>query len=449
MNVESAAELAAVSPSSAAPSEGAARHWSSGDVGPQNFSASSDDGVSWPIERWLLRRIMTACGNPPVRIRLWDGIDIAPGEGAATGTVQIGNRRTLWRLLFDPRVVFGDAYSEGTLQVQGSLVDVLSAICAGVMRISAGGALERFVHRPRRTRTHSLADSRESVHHHYDIGNEFYRLWLDERMQYTCAYYAHSNFNLEQAQLAKLDHVCRKLQLQPGQSVVEAGCGWGGLALHMAERYGVSVRAFNLSREQVAFARERAASAGLARRVEFIQDDYRNVTGKYDAFVSVGMLEHVGREMFGELGRVIDRSLTPTGRGLIHSIGRNRPQPLDPWTVKRIFPGAYPPSLGEMLKIFEPFRLSVLDVENLRLHYARTLEHWLERFEYNIGKIAALFDDRFVRMWRMYLAGSIASFKVGSLQLFQVVFARESNNEIPMTRRHLYDADQCTPGLPA
>jgi cyclopropane-fatty-acyl-phospholipid synthase len=263
-------------------------------------------------------------------------------------------------------------------------------------------------------------------------------LWLDERMQYTCAYYAEPAFTLEEAQVAKLDHICRKLQLKAGESVVEAGCGWGGLALHMAERYGVSVRAFNLSREQITFARERARSTGLARRVEFVEDDYRNATGKYDAFVSVGMLEHVGLENYGELGRVIDRSLLPSGRGLLHSIGRNFPEPIDAWTDKRIFPGAYPPSLCEMLRIFEPLRFSVLDVENLRLHYARTLEHWLERFERSGERVAGMFDERFVRMWRMYLACSIATFRVGGLQLFQVVFARDSNNDIPWTRSHLY-----------
>jgi cyclopropane-fatty-acyl-phospholipid synthase len=151
------------------------------------------------------------------------------------------------------------------------------------------------------------------------------------------------------------------------------------------------------------------------------------------------MLEHVGLENYGELGRVIDRSLLPSGRGLLHSIGRNAPAPLDPWTDKRIFPGAYPPSLREMLEVLEPTRFSVLDVENLRLHYARTLEHWLERFERAGGQVAGMFDERFVRMWRMYLACSIATFRVGELQLFQVVFARDSNNNIPWTRKHLYE----------
>jgi cyclopropane-fatty-acyl-phospholipid synthase len=257
-------------------------------------------------------------------------------------------------------------------------------------------------------------------------------------MQYTCAYYARPDLTLEQAQLAKLDHVCRKIRLQPGERVVEAGCGWGGLALHIAQKYGASVRAFNLSREQVAYARERAQALGLSGRVEFVQDDYRNTTGKYDAFVSVGMLEHVGVDQYHELGRVIDRSLVPSGRGLIHSIGRNAPRPLDVWIERRIFPGANPPALSEMMQIFEPRKLSVLDVENLRLHYARTLEHWLERFERSSEQVAAMFDGRFVRMWRMYLAGSVAAFLVGSLQLFQVVFSREKNNDVSMTREHLY-----------
>jgi cyclopropane-fatty-acyl-phospholipid synthase len=401
-------------------------------------SHSPDVRPSLAVERWLLRKALEACGDPAIRIVLWDGEAVATSPEMPVGNVVVRDPATLRRLVLDPRVAFGDAYSAGTVEVQGPLVEVLSTICRQINRVGTGGLLCRFFNRPRAPRSHTLAQSRESVHHHYDIGNDFYRLWLDERMQYTCAYYAAPDFTLEQAQLGKLDHVCRKLRLRPGEKVLEAGCGWGGLARHMAERYGVTVRAFNLSREQIAYARERARAAGLAGRVEFVEDDYRNATGTYDAFVSVGMLEHVGAENFSELGRVIDRSLTPTGRGLIHSIGRNAPRPLDPWTEKRIFPGAYPPALSEMTRIFEPFRLSLLDVENLRLHYARTLEHWLERFEHSVERVAAMFDERFVRMWRMYLAGSIAAFKTGGLQLFQVVFAREENNDVPWTREHLY-----------
>ena len=392
---------------------------------------------SLPIERWLMRRALLACGSPAIRIVLWDGETIVTSRELPLGNVVVNNRGALRRLILDPRLGFGDGYSDGSLEIQGSLVDVLSAITLGLEK-PGPGLFSRVLRRPRRRRSHSLTDSRESVHHHYDIGNDFYRLWLDERMQYTCAYYARPHFTLEEAQLAKLDHVCRKLRLKAGERVVEAGCGWGGLALYMAQQYGVSVRAFNLSREQVAYARRGAEERGISRQVEFVHDDYRNITGKYDAFISIGMLEHVGLDQFDELGRVLDRSLAPHGRGLIHSIGRNAPRPLDLWIDRRIFPGAYPPAISEMMRIFEPRGFSVLDVENLRLHYARTLEHWLERFERSAEQISAMFDARFVRMWRMYLAGSIAAFLVGSLQLFQFVFSREKNNDVPWTREHLY-----------
>jgi cyclopropane-fatty-acyl-phospholipid synthase len=198
------------------------------------------------------------------------------------------------------------------------------------------------------------------------------------------------------------------------------------------------VRAFNLSREQIAHARRRAAAEGLAGQVEFVEDDYRNIAGRHDAFVSVGMLEHVGPDHYQELGGLIDRCLTERGRGLIHSIGRNRAMPMNGWIEKRIFPGAYPPSLREMMEIFEPWDFSVLDVENLRLHYARTLEHWLARFESAADEVRRMFDERFVRTWRLYLAGSVAGFTSGQMQLFQVLFARAGNNDIPLTRSDIY-----------
>jgi cyclopropane-fatty-acyl-phospholipid synthase len=236
-----------------------------------------------------------------------------------------------------------------------------------------------------------------------------------------------------------MDHVCRKLRLTAADSVVEAGCGWGSLALHIAGRYGAKVRAFNISKEQISYARDRARAQGLQNRVEYVEDDYRNISGTYDAFVSIGMLEHVGAENYPQLGRLVQRSLTSAGRGLIHTIGRNRPGSLHPWIERRIFPGAHPPSLGEMMQIFEPSNLSVLDVENLRLHYALTLRHWLERYEVAIESVRKIFaDEFFVRMWRWYLAGSTAAFETGTLQLFQVLFTKQKNNAIPLTRDFMY-----------
>jgi cyclopropane-fatty-acyl-phospholipid synthase len=218
---------------------------------------------------------------------------------------------------------------------------------------------------------------------------------------------------------------------------VEAGSGWGGLARYLARHYGVKVRSYNISAEQVAYARERARREGLDDEVEYVEDDYRNITGSYDVFVSVGMLEHVGVNHYPVLGRTIDGCLKDDGRGLIHSIGQDHPRPLNEWIESYIFPGAYPPTLREMMDIFEPVGLSVADVHNLRPHYAQTLRHWRERFDAHAGQVTEMFDEDFVRAWRLYLCGSIAAFTEGQLQLFQVLFRRPECRNLPMTRDHM------------
>jgi cyclopropane-fatty-acyl-phospholipid synthase len=206
----------------------------------------------------------------------------------------------------------------------------------------------------------------------------------------------------------------------------------------MARHYGVTVRAFNISREQIDYAREQARQQHLDDQVEFIEGDWRNISGKCDAFVSVGMLEHVGVTNFRRLGETIDSCLAANGIGLIHSIGQNFARQLNPWIERRIFPGACPPSLREMMDIFEPNGFSILDVENLRLHYAETLRHWLERFERCADVVRTRFDEQFVRAWRFYLLASAVSFESGGLQLFQVLFSRNTNNNVPRTRASLY-----------
>jgi cyclopropane-fatty-acyl-phospholipid synthase len=392
------------------------------------------------LEARVMRRLLSSLRDPPIEFLLaWTGERIAPSSVTPIGHVRVMDRGTLMNLLRDPHVQFGDAYSAGRIEIDGSLIDFMEIIYRNAARAGAESSIAHrvagWLHRPRRN---TLAGSRDNIHRHYDLGNKFYELWLGDTMAYTCAYYPTPEASLEQAQIAKMDHVCRKLRLREGDSVVEAGCGWGSLALHMASRYGARVRAFNISKEQLEYARNRTRALGLSDRVEFVEDDYRNISGRYDVFVSVGMLEHVGRENYPELGRVVRRSLTREGRGLIHSIGRNRPAPLHPWIERRIFPGAYAPSLGEMAQIFEPWSLSVLDVENIRLHYAHTLRHWLERYENAIDKVRTMFDEFFVRMWRLYLAGSISAFETGTLQLFQILFTTQENNAILRTRDYMY-----------
>ncbi|HFD79009.1 MAG TPA: class I SAM-dependent methyltransferase, partial [Gammaproteobacteria bacterium] len=391
------------------------------------------------LEIRALAKLLQLMGNPPLHFVLWNGEVVARSDCGAVARLHLHDRRTLWQLLLNPELYFGEAYTRGSLDVEGNLVECLEAIYRAMPPASSRGPLRRRLDDwANRARSASPASARHNIHHHYDLGNDFFRLWLDQEMQYTCAYFASADLSLEQAQLAKMDYVCRKLRLQPGETVIEAGCGWGSLALYMAQHYGVRVRAWNISREQIRYARERAAEKGLSDRVEFIEDDYRNIDGGCDAFVSVGMLEHVGRLHYATLGAVIDRCLAADGRGLIHSIGRDHPYPLNAWIRKRIFPAAYPPSLREMMDVLEPWGFSVLDVENLRLHYARTLRDWLERFEAHSDEIRERYDESFVRSWRLYLAGSLAGFDSGWLQLFQIVFTRTGMNDIPWTRAQLY-----------
>lgn len=402
--------------------------------------------VIFAPEKLLLTRMMRAIGDPPVQVVLWNGQKISTHDGNSVAQVFIRDRGALLKLVTDPELNFGEMYAEKRIEVQGSLLDFLDVVYRAWPLRSKGRIGKMLLAPLNEARRNTLTGSRRNIQHHYDIGNDFYRLWLDERMLYTCAYFPDSNSSLEDAQLAKMDHVCRKLRLQPGEKVIEAGCGWGALALHMVRYFGVTVQAYNISREQISFARSRAAAEGLDGKVQFIEDDYRNVQGKFDAFVSVGMLEHVGTENYADLGEVIDRSLKDDGRGLIHSIGLNFPRPMDAWTERHIFPGANPPSLAQMMQIFEPYDFSVLDVENLRLHYARTLEHWLQRYENNIDVTTEMFDMKFARAWRLYLAGSLAAFKNGGMQLFQVAFARSGNNQIPLTRQHLYESQNASSG---
>ncbi len=392
-----------------------------------------------PFDRWMARKLLDLLGEPPLALVLWNGEVIAcPGKPVTRVLIRDGE--VLNQLLINPALHFGDLYSVGRIEIDGDLVEFLEiayrAAASSPKYQKLKTAQTRLFNRPR---TNRPAESRDNIHHHYDIGNDFYEFWLDnEAMQYTCAYFPSPDLTLEQAQRAKMDHVCRKLRLKPGDRVAEAGGGWGGFARHMARHYGVRVASYNISHQQIVYAREKAKAEGVDGMVDYIEDDYRNIAGDFDVFVSIGMLEHVGRDHYGELGDVIDRCLTPDGRGLIHSIGRNKPELMNAWIEKRIFPGAYPPTLREMMDIYEKHEFSVLDVENLRLHYAKTLGHWLERLNRHAEKIEASYDTAFLRAWRLYLAGSIAGFTTGSLQLFQIVFNRGSNNDLPWSRAHLY-----------
>lgn len=399
------------------------------DAWPRHATRAPERRGSTRFDRWALARIQESVRGAPITFALWDGFQLPATLGRPVATIVFKHRAALAAWVWDAELNFGETYMSGSVEIRGDLLALLEEAYRHFDAAAAQPTSWPW------TRSNGVDTARHNVHQHYDLGNEFYRLWLDREMVYTCAYFATPETTLEAAQVAKMDLVCRKLALRPNEQVVEVGSGWGSLALFMARRYGVTVRAYNISSEQVAYARERAAREGLDRRVTFVEDDYRNVTGACDAFVSIGMLEHVGVSDYMAFGQVMDRVLSPRGRGLLHFIGRNRPALLNPWIRRRIFPGAYPPTLREVFEhALEPFAFSVLDVENLRLHYALTLDHWRRRFGEARDRVAAMFDPSFVRAWELYLAGSQAAFTTGSLQLFQVLVARETDNGVPWTR---------------
>jgi cyclopropane-fatty-acyl-phospholipid synthase len=368
--------------------------------------------------------ILREAGDPPVRIVLPDGTAVQTADGEARFTLRIMKWRALAAMAADPETGFAEQYAAGAAEVQGALEEFCDTIYSHWPRSGSSGVAARLLAWYLDwTQRRSQRAAKKNIRRHYDLGNEFYRMWLDEEMLYTCAFFPSEEATLEEAQVAKMERVARKLGLEAGERVVDAGCGWGAFALYVARVHGCRVRAFNISEEQIAWARRRCRELGLEGRVEFVLDDYRNITGTYDAFASIGMLEHVGKEHYRDLGEVIRRTIGEKGRGLLHFIGRSRPAPLSAWIRKRIFPGAYAPALSEMLPLLEAGGYHVADIENLRSHYARTLRCWRERFEAAEPQARAMYGEEFARAWKLYLAGSEASFRSGSLELYQVLFA--------------------------
>ena len=287
--------------------------------------------------------------------------------------------------------------------------------------------------------------SRANVKHHYDIGNELYRLFLDEDIQYSCAYWPRPGMTLEEAQAAKKAHIAAKLALAPGQRVLDIGCGWGGMAITLAKLEQVEVLGITLSEEQLALARQRAAAAGVADRVQFELIDYRDLAareaGRFDRIVSVGMFEHVGAPNFETFFRAAANLMTADGVMLLHTIGRfGRPGSTDAFTRKYIFPGGYIPALSETLAASEKSRLIATDIETLRLHYALTLRQWYARMLAHEAEIVAMMGDRFFRMWTFYLAGATSAFESGGMGNYQIQFAR-SRHALPLTRGYMVEAE--------
>jgi len=365
------------------------------------------------------------------------------GSPGPSATIRLHDRSLHWKLL-RPRLFVGEAYMAGTLTVEeGSLYDFLEILVANdaaqatALPVRLGQAAGRLVRRLHQY--NPVPRAHRNVAHHYDLSDQLYELFLDRDRQYSCAYFRTPADDLDTAQESKKRHIAAKLLLRPGQKVLDIGSGWGGLALYLATECGVDITGLTLSEEQHKVATRRAAAAGLSDRVRFHLRDYREERGRYDRIVSVGMFEHVGVNQYPVFFRRLTELLAPDGVALLHSIGRmDGPGTTNPWLRKYIFPGAYAPALSEVVPEAERARLWITDIEILRLHYAETLRAWRRRFEQNRDRIADLYDERFCRMWEMYLVGTELSFRHDICQVFQMQLAKAVDT-VPLTRDYMFD----------
>ena len=357
--------------------------------------------------------------------------------------VTINDFKTLRSLVLTPDPALGEAYMDKSIIIEDdNLYDLLSLLAKNISN-QPDSRLSKFLAVNSKLRfwfqkSNLPTRSKKNVEHHYDLSPELYKLFLDEDQQYSCAFFQKKDDSLEQAQINKKQHISKKLLLEPGMTVLDIGCGWGGLSLSLAKHYDVNVLGITLSEEQKLIAEARASKEGLQDKVSFKILDYRTDCGTFDRIVSVGMFEHVGTRNYIDYFEAIRNKLKKNGIALIHTIGRMAPPGNNsPWLDKYIFPGGYSPALSEMVASVEKNYLCITDVEVWRLHYAKTLRHWHSRFTENEKLIREIYGDRFCRMWRYYLIASEISFRYYQHVVFQVQITKEQE-AVPLTRNYLY-----------
>lgn len=348
------------------------------------------------------------------------------------------------RIFFTPHIAVGEAYMDGALTIEnGDIYDFLDLIGRNLgieTRLPFDGLRRQLGRIARRLQQYNPLDrAGRNVRHHYDLSGALYDLFLDRDRQYSCAYFARPDMSLDEAQEEKKKHLAAKLLLKDGQRILDIGSGWGGMGLYLAETANVDVTGVTLSTEQHAVSQDRAKTAGLADRVRFDLRDYRQVTGRFDRIVSVGMFEHVGVPHYEEFFTKVADLLADDGVAMLHSIGRMEgPGTTSPWIRRYIFPGGYSPALSEVIPVIERCGLWITDIEILRLHYAETLREWRRRFAANWHRVAELYDERFCRMWEFYLAGSEVTFRHRGHMVFQIQMAKQVDS-VPLTRDYVYE----------
>lgn len=391
------------------------------------------------LDKIFFRKFLQSAFSDTVAVKYWDGSEEKYGEGDIKFKVCMNKPISEKDILRDPFLTLGEAYMDGILDFEGNIREILESVYKNRESFLNKADIFSKVYK---ILPNTLKRSKTDVQYHYDQGNDFYSLWLDKTMSYSCAYFKHENDSLYQAQLNKVDHILKKLNLKEGQTLLDIGCGWGELILMAAKKYGVKAVGITLSKEQLKKANERIEENSLQGKVEVKLADYRELADKkqkFDRIVSVGMIEHVGRKNLSTYMEDVRDMLNPGGVSLLHCITAQTEGEVNEWIKRYIFPGGYIPSIRELVSLMADNDLHLVDAESLRLHYFKTLKCWAENFEGAIDEVKKMKDTRFIRMWRLYLNACAASFHYGVVDIHQFVFTKGLNNELPMTRKYLYE----------
>lgn len=398
------------------------------------------EGTQQLLEKQIVNAIFEKTQHGGFCVRYWDGEEITYGETKGKTKLIFKTPPSSFIFSKDPLLAMGEAYMSGDLDYEGQLEDILLLLDENAQVFAQNNVLKRTIQAVNGITNKFQA--KQNIEHHYDLGNDFFSLWLDKSMSYSCAYFKHPDDSLEQAQMQKIEHILKKLNLKPGETLLDIGSGWGWLLIKAVQDYGVKAMGITLSEEQFQKSQERIASLNLTDKVTIKLLNYLDLDEKkyhFDKIVSVGMFEHVGKKDIPNYFRKIASLLVPGGLSLLHTITdstENKPE--NSWIKKHIFPGGYVPSLREVIWQLPDFDFHLLHAESLRMHYAKTLDYWYDNFSNHIDAVSEKFDVPFVRMWSLYLQGCAAAFRVTGLDIHQLLFSKGLNNNLPLTYDHLY-----------
>lgn len=387
------------------------------------------------LEKTLIDKAFSQIKHGGITVTYWDGQTKRYGTEKPWVKIKFNDAKITKAMRKNLELAIGEGYMDGSVEVDGDLAEL------GRLGDANRIELDKYVPYLARKALEKTSKQRNfsDVQHHYDLGNDFYKLWLDKSMTYSCAYFKKASDSLDLAQRQKVDHILKKLALKRGMHLLDIGSGWGELIIRAAKKYGVKAHGITLSKEQYRATRDRIAKEGLTGRVTVELQHYEDLKNKkFDRVVSVGMYEHVGKGNHDKYFAAVDRLLRPGGVNFLHTITQFEDRAISPWTDKYIFPGGYLPTVRDTVRIAAEHDYRLIDAESLRRHYARTLHEWWKGFERHVPEITEMYDERFVRMWRLYLRGSYAGFAFGNLDLDQFVFTKGLSDEVPMTREPVY-----------